>query len=235
MKNALRGRLGRLGRSVATLLLVTSSWAVQLGHPLHRRRRVLEAAALAALSTHPVCALAAGWKESLRLAPSKGSTKVPDLSFFYTAESLLLATLPVECPPLSVLKAELEKLYVLRVRPGPDQQRRPAAAESDEYWSVLRVAQQEAASATKTSRQLFQLFFSEGRSRAGSRALDEVEKAIGLLDAPLRARDVERSVELQTAAMRALVRLGNLVGPPPSKFPFAVCKTVACDGLPPAG
>ena len=36
----------------------------------------------------------------------------------YTAESLLLSGLPVECPPLDLLQFEVEKLWVLR----------------DEYW-----------------------------------------------------------------------------------------------------
>jgi len=52
---------------------------------------------------------------------------------------------------------------------------------------------------------------------------------ISSLEAPLLSRDRSRAIELQTAAMRELLRLGNLL---PPRFPYAVCKAVACDGLP---
>jgi hypothetical protein len=107
---------------------------------------------------------------------------------YYTAESLLLSTLPVECPPLDVLRTELEKLYVLRddidmleVESGIGSgdtaklvSRRSAF--SDKYWAVLREAQTEAVSAVVASRPLFRLFLSATTAKPGSQRLDELQQ-----------------------------------------------------------
>lgn len=107
---------------------------------------------------------------------------------YYTAESLLLSTLPVECPPLDVLRTELEKLYVLRddidmldvgygVGLGePVRLISKRSAFSDTYWAVLREAQTEAVSAVVASRPLFRLFLSASTAKPGSRRLDELQQ-----------------------------------------------------------
>lgn len=153
------------------------------------RRRFLEAAALAALAGPSA---AVGGFGQLQLSPTAsqpapfGAMMLPDARRYYTAESLLLSSLPVECPPLAVLQAELEKLYILRDdanlvdvlgKAGSEEQRRLAAARaaaSSTYWSVLQEAQMEAVSAVAASRPLFRLFLSSATAKAGERRLDKL-------------------------------------------------------------
>ena len=131
-------------------------------------------------------------REALLRSTSKtsafGASAMPHDRQYYTAESLLLASLPVECPPLDVLKTELEKFYVLREdidavdvygRRAAIEQARPTAKRStfsDTYWAVLREAQTEAVSAVVASRPLFRLFLASSTAKIGSRRLDQVQE-----------------------------------------------------------
>jgi hypothetical protein len=147
-------------------------------------------------------------------ATKNGDILLINNRLYCTAESLLLSTLPVECPPLDVLRSELEKLYVLRddidmldVEPGTGSGETARhiskrSAFSDTYWAVLREAQTEAASAVVASRPLFRLFLSASTAKQGSRGLAELQE-----------------VRAGVAACRTSPA-GTRVSAPSAEFPF---------------
>eukprot|EP00965_Chrysotila_dentata_P150806 4982905-Pleurochrysis_carterae.AAC.4 len=101
-----------------------------------------------------------------------------DLS--YTAESMLIRSLPVECPPLDVLTSELEKLYVLRDEDATD---------VDGYWGVLLASQTEATEAATAARPLFRLFFASSKVGIGMRRRDASLRATARIDVSALVRE----------------------------------------------
>ena len=146
-----------------------------------------------------------------------GVLKTTSTKYAFTAESLLLSQIPVNCPPLDIVQADVEKLYSLR-----DNQGEPA-------WSSLLKAQESALQATVDSRRLFRQYLTADSLKAGNDQLDDLELLLGLLLAPLQREDREGALTLQTQIMRALVYLGNELA---GDFPYTVSKAVYNEGLP---
>lgn len=180
--------------------------------------------------------------------PARFGKAARKLPFSSTAESLLLCQLPIECPPLDYLQEEIEKLYVLRkdafkeatTMEGLSWQASgcdaTAAAKADaraieSYWSLLAASQREALAAAVESRPLFRLFLEQGAElNQGSAYLEELERLLRALEAPLRLHQREVALALQTQMMRQLLYLGNLVAS--GGFPYQVSKATYNEGLP---
>jgi len=144
---------------------------------------------------------------------------------YYTAETLLLSLLPVQCPPLDALQKEAEQIYVLRS--SLNSSLSMTAASYD--WSKLEKARVEALNVTLESMPLFKLFFDRSTLKKGMKALDELEELLRGLEAPLEQKNIAATLALQTRVMRELVNLGNLAVP---EFPYTVCKATYCEGRP---
>ena len=113
----------------------TAATSERVGHV--RRRALLRYAALGTLSAPPTAALAAPTASTADSPPAArvvaagaamSESAPPGLSRELYAESLLLRSLPVECPPLRVIEAQILNLSVLRL---------PADAFKSSYWCAL--------------------------------------------------------------------------------------------------
>ena len=95
---------------------------------------------------------------------------------FSTAESLLLARLPIQCPPLDALRAEIEEFYVLR--------------DESVDWDSLRISQAEAWGGISSSKPLFRLFFDRLAIKRGDALVNRIETLVQQLEGPLRNKCV---------------------------------------------
>ena len=161
----------------------------------------------------------------LNSPPRFGSKAKPRV---YTAETLLLSQLPVQCPPLDLLQTEAEKFYVLR-RSNASWASPEASSAAVYDWAALEMAREEALSALLESRSLFKLFFDKPALKKGGASLEKLQGLLRELEEPIAAHDAPRTLAVQTRVMRELVTLGNLAVP---VFPYAVCKAVYCEGRP---